>query len=59
MAETRQDFEKRFSASRKGVENEAFPIKILAFKIFIFTVFKKHNFCQILKKSCFIIFIDV
>ena len=51
MAEIRQDVEKWFSVSRKGAKNEAFPIKILAFKIFIFIVFKNHRFCQILKKN--------
>ena len=57
MAEIRQDCEKRFSVSRKGVKNEAFPIKILAFKIFIFTVFQNHNFCQIFKKIMFYYFL--
>ena len=47
------DFEKWFSVSRKGVKNEAFTIKILAFKIFIFIVFKNHHFCQIFKKIMF------
>ena len=56
MAEIRQDFEKWFSVSRKGVKNEAIPIKILVSKIFIFIVcqlitifanFKKNNmFCH-------------
>ena len=59
MAEIRQDFEKWVLVSRKGVKNEAFPIKVLAFKIFIFIVFQNHLFCQIFKKSGFIIFIDV
>ena len=59
MAEIRQDFEKWFSVSRKGVKNEAIPIKILALKIFIFIVFKNQHFCQIFIKSGFIIFIDV
>ena len=59
MAEIRQNFEEWFSVSRKGVKNEAFPIEILAFKIFIFIVFQNHHFCQIFKKSCFIISIDV
>ena len=39
MAEIRQDFEKWFSVSRKGIQKEAFPIKILGFKIFIFIAF--------------------
>ena len=51
--EIRQDFEKWFSVSRKGVKNEVFPIKILAFKIFIFSVFQNHHFCKILKKIMF------
>ena len=58
----RQDIEKkkkRFSASSKGVENEAFVVKSLAFKIFIFILCKIRNFCQMFRKSCFIIFIDV
>ena len=53
MAEIRHDFEKWFSGSRKGVKNEALPIKILAFKIFIFIVFQDHHFCQIFKKIMF------
>ena len=59
MAEIRHYFEKWFSVSRKGVKIEASPIKILAFEIFIFITFQNQNFCQIFKKSCFIIFIDV
>ena len=59
MDEIRQYFEERFSVYRKGVKNEAFTIKILVFKIFIFIVFQNHYICQIFKKSCFIIFIDV
>ena len=59
MAQTRQDIEIRFSASFKGIKNEAFPVKNLAFKIFIFILFKIHHFCQNFKKSCFILFIDV
>ena len=60
MAEIRQDFEKKgFRSLGRESKNEAYPIKILAFKIFIFTVFQNHNFCQIFKKSYFIIFIDV
>ena len=50
-------FEKQVSVSRKGVKNEAFPIKILAFKIFIFIVFQNHQYCQIFKKNMFNIFI--
>ena len=53
MAEIRQDFEEWFSVSRKGVKNEAFPIKILAFKILNFVVFQNQHFCQIFKLSCF------
>ena len=52
MAQTRQDIEKRFFASFKGIKNEAFPVKNLAFKIFIFILFKIHHFCKIFKKSC-------
>ena len=54
-----QDFEKWFSVSRKRVKNEAFPIKILAFKILILFCFPKSPFLQILKKIMFIIFIHV
>ena len=48
MAKIRQDFEKWFSVSRKGVKNEAIPIKILASKIFILlfskiTIFAKFS----------------
>ena len=57
--QTRQDIEKRFSASFKGIKNGAFPVKNLAFKIFIFILCKIHHFCQNFKKSCFILFIDV
>ena len=46
MAEIRQDFEKWFSVSKKGIKNEAFPIKMLAFKIFIFIVFQNHHFAK-------------
>ena len=53
MAEIRQDFEKWFSVSRKGIEKEAFPNKILGFKIFIFIIFQNHHFCQIFKKIMF------
>ena len=51
IAEIRQDFEKWFSDSMKGVKNEAFPIKFSAFKIFIFIFFQNHYFCQIFKKN--------
>ena len=53
MAEIRQDFEKWFSVSRKGVKNEAFPIEILAFKIFIFSVFQNHHFTENFQKIMF------
>ena len=46
-------FCKWFSAYRKGVKNEAIPIKILACKIFISIVFQNHQFCQIFKKIMF------
>ena len=46
MAQTRQDIEKRFSASLKGVENEVIPVKNLALKIFIFILCKIGQFCQ-------------
>ena len=49
MAEIRQNFAEWFSVSRKGVKNEAFPIKISAFKIFIFIVFQNHLFAKFLK----------
>ena len=39
----------------KGSHNKVFPVKNMAFKIFIFSLFKICNFCQIFKKSCFII----
>ena len=52
VAQTRQDIEKRFSASLKGVKNEAFPVKNLEFKIFVCIL------SQIFKNSCFIISID-
>ena len=44
--ETRQDIEKRFSVSLKGVENQAFPVKNLALRIFIFNLchFQKKHF---------------
>ena len=53
MVEIRQDFEKWFSVSRKGVKNEAFPIKILAFKIFIiyFYCFPKSLFLPNFQKN--------
>ena len=41
----------------KGIKNEVFPVKNLAFKIFIFILCKIHHFCQNFKKSCFILFI--
>ena len=59
MAQTREDIEKQFSASFKGIKNEKFPVKNLAFKIFIFILYKIRHFCQNFKKSCFILFIDV
>ena len=49
MAEIRQDFEKCFSVSWKGVKNEAFPIKILAFKILIFIAFQFTIFVKFSK----------
>ena len=49
MAEIRQDFEKWFSVSRKGFKNEAFPIKILVFEIFIFIVFQNQLFAKFSK----------
>ena len=59
MVQTRQDIDKWFSAYFKGVENEAFPIKNLAFKIFVFILSKIRLFCQKNQKSCFHHFIDV
>ena len=44
-----------FRSLGRGVKNEAFPFKILTFKIFIYIVFQNHHFCQIFKKLCFII----
>ena len=58
VAQTRQDIEKRFSASLKGVENEAhYPSKISHLKFSFLSLAK----CAIFSifKSCFIIFIDV
>ena len=46
VAQTRQDIEKWFSASFKGIKNEVFPVKNLAFKIFIFIRCKIRHFCQ-------------
>ena len=40
---TRQDIEKRFSVSLKGVDNQAFPVKNLAFRIFIFNLCHFQN----------------
>ena len=42
MGQTRQDIEKRFSASSKGVENEAFPVNIWHLK-FSFLSFAKFD----------------
>ena len=40
--------EKRVSASLKGVKNEAFHVKNLAFKFFIFILCKIHtNLCAV------------
>ena len=51
MAQTTQDIKKkRFSASFKGIKNEAFPVKTLAFKI-SFSYFAKFAiFAKISKK---------
>ena len=54
-----QDIETRVSVPLKGVKIKMFPVKILAFKIYIFILSKICNDCQIFKKSYFIIFIDV
>ena len=59
MAEIRQDFENWFSVSRKGVENEAFPIKfwhlkfsfLLFSKITIFAKFSKSHVLSFLLMS--------
>ena len=59
MAQTRQAIEKWFSAYFKGVENDAFPVKKLAFKIFVFVLCKIHHFCKKILKNMVIIFIDV
>ena len=59
VAQTRQDIEKRFSASFRVIKNEAFPVKHLALKIFISILCKVHHFCQNFKKLCFILLIDV
>ena len=42
-------FSKIVFVPRKGVKNEAFPILILAFKIFIFIVFQNHHFANFFK----------
>ena len=49
VAQTRQDIEKRFSAYFKGIKNEAFPVKNLAFKNFIFILCKFTIFAKISK----------
>ena len=51
MAQTRQDIEKRFSASFKGIKNEAFPVKNLAYKIFIFHPLKISPFLPKFQKN--------
>ena len=60
VAQTRQDIEenkKRFSASLKGVDNLALPVKGLVFKILIFILSQTRHFCIVLKiKPCLIIF---
>ena len=59
VAQTREDIEKRFSVAFKGIKNETFPVKNLAFK-FSFSSFAKFAiFAKNFKKSCFILFIDV
>ena len=45
MAKTRQDIEKDFLSLFKGVDNQAFPVKNLALRIFIF------NLCHFQKKT--------
>ena len=59
VAQTRQAIEKRVSSSFKGVKNKAFPLKNLAFKIFVFILFKIYHFAKKIKKSCLIAFIVV
>ena len=44
MVESRQDFEKWFSVSMKGVKNEAFPIKKFGIQNFHFYCFPKSLF---------------
>ena len=58
VAQTRQDIEKRFSASLKGVKNEAFLVENLELKIFICILSQFYNFCKMFTKPYFIIFID-
>ena len=59
MAQTRQDIDKGFSASLKGVKNEAFPVKILAFKIFSFIIGKIRYFYQIFKTNQVLSFLSM
>ena len=50
VAQTRQDIEKWSPASFKGIKNEAFPVKHLAFKIF-FSSFAKFAFFVKISKN--------
>ena len=58
MAQTRQYIEKQFSASLKKVKNKALPVKKFTFKSFDFYLLPISPFCQIVKISCFFIFIN-
>ena len=52
VAQTRQDIEKLFSASLKGVENKVFPVKkSAAFKIFIYILCKIRHVCHFCNKK--------
>ena len=60
VAQTRQDIEKRVSASLKEIENKVFLSKIWHLN-FLYLSFAKFTIFAIRfkNKSCFIIFIDV
>ena len=49
VVQTRQDIEKRFSASYKGAENKAFSIKNLVFKMFVLSFEKFAIFAKKIK----------
>ena len=55
VVQTRQDIEKRISASLKGVKKEAIPVKKMELKFFVSILYPFTNlqFCQIFKKIMF------